>query len=82
MYTLNAGGSPEHRRTFSLEQIYRGLQYIFRLAYIRGGGGVGGLLTSCEVRYRKDVVALMMLLCRRCACLEDVVMLAMLLGRR
>ena len=40
------------------------------------------LLTSCEVRYRKDVVMLMMLLRRRCSYREDVVTLMMLLHRR
>ena len=41
-----------------------------------------GILTSCEVRCRKDVVTLMMLFCRRCGFLEHVVPLIMLLQRR
>ena len=38
-----------------------------------GLGGVGWISMSCEVCCRKDVDTLMMLLCRRCGYLEDVV---------
>ena len=53
-----------------------------REGWVGGQGGGGVILTSCEVRYGKDVVMLMILLRRRCSCLSDVVTLMTLLRRR